>query len=253
MSFLDPILNPLLSLPSLWLIILMTFFIALLTTLVYKFFTDQALLKSLKERIKKHQGEMKKHKDNPKKVMSIQKEAMSVNMKYMTHSMRSTLITLVPIILIFGWLNAHLVYEPVGFDETFNVTATFHDDVSRVILNVEQEGLTIVGGNSKLVQDKMATWQLKSPPEGSCEDPCSFILRFEAGNNTYTKEVLISKAVYAPVVEDYDEVSIRIEYNKLKPLNFVQIPWVNNWGWLGTYILFSLIFSIALKKILKVY
>lgn len=50
------------------------------------------------------QKELKELKDNPEKFMEAQKMMMEKNMQYMKHSMKPTLITFVPLILIFGWL-----------------------------------------------------------------------------------------------------------------------------------------------------
>ncbi len=81
-----------------------SFFITLIITVAYKYFTDQNLMKSLKEDTKRLQSDMKNHKDNPTKMMEIQKEAMEKNMKYMMHSFKPTLITLIPLLIIFAWL-----------------------------------------------------------------------------------------------------------------------------------------------------
>ena len=74
--------------------------------------TNQELMKSLKAEIKDFQKEMKGYKDDAVKMMELQKKAMQKNMKYMKHSMKPTLFTFVPIIIIFGWLRT--TYTPIG-------------------------------------------------------------------------------------------------------------------------------------------
>lgn len=88
-----------------WNILVMSFIITFFITIIYKFTTDQLLLKELKTQVKTYQVQMKEHKSNPQKLMEIQKESMGLNMKYMKHSMKPMLFTFIPIILIFGWLN----------------------------------------------------------------------------------------------------------------------------------------------------
>lgn len=90
-------------------IIMMSFILTFIITIMYKLLTDQILLKELKTQVKNHQKEMKNHKDDHQKMMEIQKQAMSLNMKYMKHSMKPMLFTFIPIILIFGWLRNHPV------------------------------------------------------------------------------------------------------------------------------------------------
>ena len=81
-----------------------SFLITLITTLVYKYFTDQEALKKLKEDNKGLQEEMKKHKDNPSKMMELQKEAFSKGFEPMKHQLKPMLITAIPLLLIFTWL-----------------------------------------------------------------------------------------------------------------------------------------------------
>ncbi|MDO8555761.1 MAG: EMC3/TMCO1 family protein [Nanoarchaeota archaeon] len=80
---------------------------ALLTALVtfaYKWLTNQEQMKSMKDDLKLLQQEMKLHKANPPKVMELQKQAMEKNLVLMKHSMKPTLYTFIPLIIIFGWI-----------------------------------------------------------------------------------------------------------------------------------------------------
>ncbi len=81
-----------------------SFFITLVITIAYKYLTDQNLMKSLKEDTKRLQAEMKLHRDNQSKMLEINKEAMEKNMKYMMHSLKPNIVTIIPLLLIFGLL-----------------------------------------------------------------------------------------------------------------------------------------------------
>ena len=48
-TLLDPIMAPLLKLPVIWAVIIVSFFVALLITVVYKYITDQDMMKELKD------------------------------------------------------------------------------------------------------------------------------------------------------------------------------------------------------------
>lgn len=104
---LNYVLGPLLLLSPLWAIILLSFFIALLTTLIYKWTTNQTVMKELKQEIKTLQEQAKQLKEQPDKAMEIHKKVMETNMQYMSHSMKPTLITFLPIIIIFGWMQTN--------------------------------------------------------------------------------------------------------------------------------------------------
>jgi len=67
-TLLDPIFSPLLKLNPLVGIALISFLISAIITVIYKYVTDQNLMKRLKEEIKAFQKEMKELKDHPEKV-----------------------------------------------------------------------------------------------------------------------------------------------------------------------------------------
>lgn len=107
-TLLDPLLGPIMDgVPSPYNLLLMSFLITGIITLAYKFFTDQKLMKELKDELKALQNEMKELKEHPEKVMELQKKAFEKNMKYMMQSLKPTLITMLPILLIFGWLRSY--------------------------------------------------------------------------------------------------------------------------------------------------
>jgi len=111
-QILDPVMGPLMSIPSPYNLLLVSFILTGAITLTYKFLTDQKLMKEMKDEMKSLQKEMKELKDQPDKVMSHQKKVMEKNLKYMMQSMKPTLITFIPIIIIFGWLRAY--YTDLG-------------------------------------------------------------------------------------------------------------------------------------------
>ncbi|MBL7147402.1 MAG: DUF106 domain-containing protein [Nanoarchaeota archaeon] len=93
-------------------LILISFLLTLLITLVYKFTTNQKMMKETKEELKEMQKEMRGLKDDPKKMMEKQKKLMEKNMKMMMHSFKPMLFTFIPIIIMFSWLKNE--YEPLG-------------------------------------------------------------------------------------------------------------------------------------------
>src|SRR3989344_687733 len=137
MVFLDPVLNPVLGPFLNWNPALLI--LSVIITVVYKFATNQKEMKRLKEQQKEFQKSMKELRHNPEEMMKIQKEAMKSNMDYMKHSLKSTLITMLPIILIFSWMAGHLSFEPIYPGEQYSMTATF------------AKGVT---GNTQLIPDK---------------------------------------------------------------------------------------------------
>ncbi|MBT3835997.1 DUF106 domain-containing protein [Candidatus Woesearchaeota archaeon] len=251
-SFLDPVLSPifqpLLNSSPFWTILLLALIITLIITIVYKYMTNQQEMKRLKDEQKDYQKRIKALRDQPTEAMKLQKEAMKKNMDYMKHSMKATLITFLPIILIFGWMNAHLGAEPIFPGETYSVTADFEKGVGGKAVLIPPAGTEVIGDAEKEISSDV-TWQLKSTKG-------EHLLKVKTGETEQTKNVLITKDVeYTEAIETYDHSdikSITINYNKLRPLGDQSLL---GWqpGWLGLYIIFSIVFSIGLRKLFKVY
>lgn len=241
-SILNPVFSPLLRLPSLFGVIIIALAIAIIVTLIYKWTTDQHLMKTLKEDLKKFQEEMKQFKQDPKKVMEIQKRAMETNMKYMMHSMKPTLITLIPILIIFGWLNAHFAYESILPNTEFSTTMVFVPGTTGNATLAVPEQIELLSNAGQEIKDNQASWQLKG---GAGE----YLIEYEVQGRKYSKDLLITdqKEYKQPIKIVKDDLvnEIRIDNKKLKP--FLGLSWI----W--TYIIFSIIFSMALRKILKIH
>ena len=244
-NLLNPIFNPLLNLPTIWAVILLSFFISVIITIVYKYTTDQNLMKQLKGEMKEFQREIKELRKDPEKAMQVQKKSMQTNMKYMMHSMRSTLFSFIPIIIIFSWMNANFAFDPIMPQQEFTTTVVFEENVHGDIEISVPEGLKINGAAKKEVKDGAVKWVL-SGEEGE------YLLEYIFDGKKYSKDVLISEKRYKePEKRIRDDIvsTIIVDHNKKILLNLF------GWevGWLGSYIMFSIIFSILVRKVIKVY
>src|SRR3989338_7777367 len=111
-SFFNTIFSPILQLSPAASLMIISLILTLLVTIIYKYTTDQKFLKEAKEEMKILQKEMKEFKDNPSKIMEKQKVLWEKNMKIMMHTLKSSLYTLIPLLIIFSWLRA--IYQPKG-------------------------------------------------------------------------------------------------------------------------------------------
>src|SRR3989344_1588773 len=163
MAFLDPVFNPLLQ-PLLnaspfWAIAILAFIISLIITLVYKFATNQQEMKRLKGEQKDFQKKIKELRSNPQEMMKVQKEAMSKNMEYMKHSFKATLITMLPILIIFSWMSAHLMYEPIFQNDRFSISADFTEGVFGEAELLVDDNLKLLSPNKQEIKDGLI-WNL---------------------------------------------------------------------------------------------
>ena len=244
-SVLNPIFSPLLNLPTFWAVIILSFLISLIITLVYKYTTDQNLMKQLKEEMKAFQKQVKELKKEPERAMQVQKKAMQTNMKYMMQSMKSTLYSFIPIILIFGWMNANFAFEPILPEQEFTTTVIFEDGVNGDIELSVPDGIMVSGKAKKEANDGEAKWLLSG-------ERGEYLLEYIFDGNKYNKEVLISKTRYKDPIKKVGDDKIKsIEIGNNKKILVNLFGW--KLGWLGTYIFFAIIFSIAIRKLIKVY
>ena len=245
-DFLNLIFAPLFKLPVLWVVIILSFIISLIIMVITKYTTNQALMKKLKEDIKEYQKQIKELRGNPTKAMEVQKKSMQLNMQYMTHSLKPTLITFIPIILIFGWMSSNFAYDGIKPQQEFSVSVFFQKNTNGNVELIAPEEIALVVDKIQKIENDMATWTLKGQ-EGE------YLLEIAYNNDKQQKSILISNS--SKYIEPVKKVSnsaiksIGINYTPKKVLNL--FGW--KLGWLGTYIMFSIIFTMGLRKLMKVY
>jgi uncharacterized membrane protein (DUF106 family) len=100
---LDPSAGALLSWNLTIGMLLVTFIITLITTLIQKYATDQKALKELRAEKKILQEEMKKFKDNPEKISELSKKQMEFIPRTFKLTSRTVLFTGIPFLLFFRW------------------------------------------------------------------------------------------------------------------------------------------------------
>jgi len=242
-SLLDPLLRPLLTMPPFWAIFLIAFLITVVITLVYKYATNQERMKELKAKVKQHQEQMKKLRNEPEKLMKAQQKMMKVNMELMKHSFKPTLYTFLPIIIIFGWLNAHMAYYNLAPNQPFTITATLGPGVTDANLTI----IPALNVTNKSVRGDTVVWTLTAPAG-------EYKAVIDAGGSSVEQRFLItSERRYDPPVKKTKGAitTVRLSNKEVKPLGDISLL---GWhpGWLGTYILLSIVLSIILRKVLGV-
>ena len=241
-TLLDPVLGWILNVP-LWLgIIILSFVITMIINVVYKYTTDQEEMKRLKKKLKELQAEMKKHRNDPKRAMKLQQESMSINMKYMKNSFKSTLYTIIPIIIIFSWMNAHLAYAILEPNQPVDVIAKLSEP-DRVTL---ESDVTIEGEATKETVERQAKWTVSGPAGVH-----TLVFKTEEGA-AVTHDLYVGEPPSTPVKKHEDPAfeTTTIKYGKTTPFGNFSILGYKP-GWLFTYLIFSIFFSITSRRIMK--
>ncbi|MFH1212346.1 MAG: EMC3/TMCO1 family protein [Candidatus Woesearchaeota archaeon] len=246
-SVLDPVFRPLLEINHFFALLVISLLITIITTLIYKYTTDQKVMKEAREDMKKMQAELKKNKDNPKKMADIQKRMMEKNMIFMKNSFKPMLYTFIPLIIIFGWLNANLSFEPLQPNTQFEITAEFNKGITgNASLEIVPE-IEILQKNQEIPESGIVAWSVNGK-EGD------YIATIRLKSFAYEKDFVISeKKASQPIKLFKNEAikSISTSNSKLKLLgNFSIFGWYP--GWLALYILLSVVFSSVLRKVMKI-
>ncbi len=106
-AILDPSFGVLLNWNLTGGMMILVLIISLVTTLVQKYATDQEAIRELKKEQKELQKEAQEFKHDPQKMMELNKKNMARNLEItgniMSLSMKATIFTIVPFILLFRW------------------------------------------------------------------------------------------------------------------------------------------------------
>ncbi|MCD6589650.1 DUF106 domain-containing protein [Candidatus Woesearchaeota archaeon] len=242
-------------------IIIIAFVVSLITILVTKFFTNQKELRRIREETKKLQVEMKKElKRNPTKAQAIQKQIMQLSMQSMRHSFRVTLITIIPLLLIFGWMRSNLAYHPLQPDTPVEILLELRDIAyTNISLTVIDQNFTEKKYTPFIEADrKHAKFLVKFPHYGEYAlrvDILGVIDNSTEVLDTATKTVIVDQYKYSQPISSYKNKYIKkieVVHESLHPLgDFNILGWYP--GWFAIYFTSSIIFLLGLKKLLKVY
>lgn len=235
-------------LPSFWTIFFLSFLITLGTTLIYKYTTDQKRMRQLKEESKKFQEKLRAARNEPEKMMKIQSQAMKVNLELMKHSLKPTLYTFIPIIIIFWLLSSSIAYQNIAPQEEFTITAVFAEGITGNATLSFVPGVTLLSNATQQVQDGRAAWNVKADA-GTYKAALSF-----AGASVEKQFLISSENEYLPPVQTFKGPVEKIVIGNKPTRPFGESFAIFGWhpGWLATYIILSILFSLGLRKLLNV-
>ncbi len=246
-GFVDGMFNPvfgwMMNIPAILAILFMAGLLALISTLLQKWMTDQSKMRRLKDDTKKYQEQMKKLRDQPDKMMKIQQKMLPIQMDLMKESFKPLLVTIIPFLFIFFWMSNHFAFYPVVPNQPFVVSSTYEDGITGNATLTASEGVTIEGPTQS-VSNGMAKWVIRGPA-GEHQ------LNLTFAGATFTRKVLVTsdREYIQPQMPLSGTVkSFNVENEKLKPLGDGFHFWSWYPGWIFYYILLSIPLSLLFKK-----
>ena len=230
-------------------IVVLSFLVTLVMTLVTKKFTNQSKMKELKDIQKACQIKLKQDgvKGNTNEMMKIQKQMMECSMELMKHSFKPIFITFIPLIVLFWWVGANLAYYPIMPGEQFSMTIILDNSVTENVSVNISKGVFIIGSTERPLTTEKTFLKTKkiAKSEFIIQDYGEYPIIFKNGKDEVSRNVLISKTSYLPALEKYDG---KIEEVKI---NYRNTGFFGTY-WIWTYIIVGVISSIVLRKLLKI-
>ncbi|MCC7575081.1 DUF106 domain-containing protein [Candidatus Woesearchaeota archaeon] len=249
---LQTIIQGFMELPHFWIIFILSFIATIITTVIYKYATDQKRIKEIKLKLKELRKKTKDHQKDTKKVMELQKEMMSLNMEMMKQSFKSMLYTFIPLIILFTWMSANIAYAPINPGQEFTVTTQISNSY---IHDLKDINLTIIPSGEvtrneahvpRKENKREIQWKITAEEEGT------HTIIIESPTFKETKEVLITntKKYVNPIkdIKNSQLLKITVGNEPVKPLKPIGL----GLNWLWTYILLSVVLSTGIRKLLKV-
>ncbi|MEM2121575.1 MAG: EMC3/TMCO1 family protein [Candidatus Woesearchaeota archaeon] len=249
-AVLNPIFSPLINLSPAIVIAIFGALISIITTIIYKYTTPQKELKNLREessKLQKRIKELQKKVNDPeaqKEMMKLNSQILALSGKQLRYTMNSTLITFIPLILIFSWINANYAYQPLMPNQDFNITFYFKELPKNDSLEIYPEGTSIVNKTIDFSKNTI-TYTLKGI-DGS------YLLTLNYDDEKKDKEIIITeKQKYEKPVENYPKENLKKIVVSNKPLRIKILGISMSWIWY--YIIIALITSTLFRKFFKVY
>jgi len=161
---------------------------ALLMLLIYRWTSNQAGIRLVKDKIKAHLLELRLFKDNMSVTMKAQGQILRANLRYLALNLKPLLVMIVPIILILAQLNAWFGSEPlaVGRPAILKVRLAPGQDVMGTEFSLEAPPEIVVETPPlRLEEPREVDWRLRPAAPGR------FNLTVKAGDRSYVKSVVI--------------------------------------------------------------
>lgn len=243
---------------------LISFGVVLLSTIVRYFTLDKEKMKESKKRMKEHKDKMKEaqKKGDTQALKKHQSNMLSESMENMKHGMKPMIFTMIPMLLIFGWMRG--TYGEYGTAFDVMVYEVYPQGLVDII-DTDPEGALMPEsaivrwnlGNISAGKDGTIKTNIKaSIPTPSLKEQTEFKLAYTTRENetkTFTGSVINSEDTIITLSRSaYTSTEGGVQYNiEYENKEFITKIGSYKMGWLGTYIIISFASSIILNKVFR--
>jgi uncharacterized membrane protein (DUF106 family) len=261
----NALLYPFRSLSPWIAMIVLSLLTAIAMLLVFRFVSNQAGIRSVKNRIAAHLLELRLYQDNLPVTLRAQGNILWCNVRYLMHSLKPMLVMILPLTLVIIQLDLRFGYRALDPGESVLLKVRLKEghQPSLVAASLDpSSGFAIDTPPLRIDSERELDWRLRAVAPGKRE------LAIRVGEETLTKQIVIGRAEIAgvslsrvdprwleqllnpaerPLAEGSAVESIRIDYPS-RSMN------LSGWHlhWLIVYFALSVLFGFALKGVLRV-
>lgn len=244
---------------------IVSFLTGLLMLVIFRYTSNQAGIKQVKNRIKAHLLELRLYKDSMAISLKAQGNILLANMKYITHSVKPLLVMIVPVVLILIQLNFWFGYEPLQPGQSTLLKVKLEEGINPLQTDVSLQpdpDIVVETTPLRIEEFREVNWRISTKAQGVhtvhiviagqkipktiATDTNSLSKLSPIRHKTNFLDELFYP-VEAPIAKNLPVKSIEVLYLG-KSMNLFGL----NIHWLIAYFVLSIIFGFAFKGIFKV-
>jgi uncharacterized membrane protein (DUF106 family) len=245
--------------------VIISFLTGLLMLVIFRYTSNQAGIKKVKNKIKAHLLELRLYKDNLGLSMKAQGNILLANLRYISHSFKPLLVMIVPVVLILIQMNFWFGYESLQPGEQTLLKVKLVEGYNPLQTNLTLEPdpeITIETPPLRIEEYDEINWRISSQKSGIYHvnviiAGTKIIKTIATDTKPLSKLSPIKRRkkfvdelfypVESPIPKDLPVKSIEVHYpaNSMNLLGF-------NIHWLIAYFALSIIFGFSFKGIFKV-
>jgi uncharacterized membrane protein (DUF106 family) len=249
-----------------WGMIYISFLTGLLMLAIFRLTSNQAGIKSAKDRIKAHLLEMRLFKDNLRVSLGAQRQILAANLRYVGYSAKPLAVMIIPLLLILAQLNVWFGYRPLSVGEPAILKVHLEKSADPMALDIAVQtppAIRLETPPLRLAESREVDWRIRPQAAGVSRLTVSL-----SGGGALEKTVCVGGNPLARVTPLKVRRGVIQEFlnpgeralSTGQPLGSIEIVYparrLSLFGlrlhWLVVYFGLSIILGFALKKPFKV-
>jgi hypothetical protein len=229
------------------LVILIAIAVGVSGQLAYLFIVDHEMVRVSKGKIKEFQQQLKALKPGDENFKPLYSQLMSENSKIMKQTMKPTFVTFVPFIIIFLIMSSFFSYIPMSVGSVIQTTISGPVNGTLIFSN----GCITINNSSDI------TLASKNLPLQMAATVNSGVCTMFLVQNGSKSNMSLSGLIGSTQTKTYNVNGVSLSFNP-NPLIIANLPFSipligNQINWFWAYLIFSLISSLTLNRVLLHY